>query len=121
MASEAIAEIDDSGMGATRRAILAEVQTGNDLTFRQLSIVLVVYTTAEPQTVSGLAQALSVSKPVVTRAFDRLEALKLTRRRHNPRDGRSIIAQLTPEGATMMNRLKASLAAAVGEAAFPSR
>lgn len=121
MSSEPISATNIALARALRKAIATEVRIGKDLTFRQLSILLIVHTVPKPQTVRGLAQTLSVSKPVVTRAFDRLEELNLMRRQVDLMDRRSVIAQRTPKGAAMVDRLKVSLATAMGEAAVPSQ
>ena len=85
-----------------------------DLTMRQLAILLVVYRTSEPQTVRGMAAHLSISKPSVTRALDRLGKSDLTLRRADPRGLRSVIVGRTAAGDAMVQRLKDALA----EAAF---
>jgi DNA-binding MarR family transcriptional regulator len=65
----------------------------------------------DPQTVRGLARHLDVSKPAITRAFDRLSELGLMRRKVDPLDRRSVVAARTEAGQAMVARLKASLAA----------
>ena len=93
-----------------RGAILAEVRADEDITLRQLAVVLAVYLSDEPQTVGSLAEHLDVGKPAITRALDRLSGLDLVQRTANPADGRSVLAQRTPAGSVMMERLKASMA-----------
>jgi len=78
---------------------------GADMTARQTAVLLAVYLQDEPQTVRGLAAALRVSKPAVTRAIDRLAALELVVRRDDPRDGRSILLQRTAAGMGYMREL----------------
>lgn len=85
-----------------------------DLNMRQLAILLVVYQTPEMQTVRGLAAHLSVNKPAVTRALDRLEEFDLAHRKVDPRDRRSVVVERTATGDAMVQRLKDALA----EAAF---
>ena len=51
-----------------------------DLTNRQMALLMVVYLSPGPHTVRGLARALNVSKPVVTRALNRLGGLGYLRR-----------------------------------------
>jgi DNA-binding MarR family transcriptional regulator len=102
----------DALLPILRETILAEVRTGQDLTLRHVAIVLTVYLTDEPQTVRGLAKDLGASKPAITRGLDRLGELDLVRRKRDPMDLRSVIAQRTPAGAAMMQRLKARMAAA---------
>ena len=102
----------DALLPILRETILAEVRAGEDLTLRQIAVVLTVYLTDEPQTVRGLAKHLGVSKPAITHGLDRLGELDLVRRKRDPMDLRSVIAQRTPAGAAMMERLKARMAAA---------
>jgi DNA-binding MarR family transcriptional regulator len=103
----------DAHLSILRETILGEVRTDQaDLSLRQLAVTLTVYLTDEPQTVRGLAQHLAVSKPAITRGLDRLEELDLVRRIPDPKDGRSVIAQRTSNGAAMMERLKALMMAA---------
>jgi DNA-binding MarR family transcriptional regulator len=52
-----------------------------------------------------------VSKPAITRAFDRLSESGLMRRKVEPRDRRSVVAVRTEAGQALVARLKASLAA----------
>jgi DNA-binding MarR family transcriptional regulator len=63
-----------------RAAVVGEVRTGNDLTLRQMAVVLIVYLTDDPQTVRGLAQHLKVSRSVITNVLNRLSKLGLVRR-----------------------------------------
>ena len=77
-----------------------------DLTARQLAIFLKIY--LEPgtaQTVRGLAAALNVSKPAITRALDRLEELALAKREADRNDRRSVIAGRTATGSAYLRTL----------------
>ncbi len=73
-----------------------------DLTNRQMALLMVVYLDEGPHTVRGLAQALNVSKPVVTRALNRLGALGYLRRQRDDTDKRNIFVARTPKGATFL-------------------
>ena len=67
---------------------------GPDFSARQLSVLLKVY--LEPgteHTVRGLAAALNVSKPAITRALDRLQDFDFTKRETEASDRRSIVVQ----------------------------
>ena len=79
-------------------------------------MLLKVYLDDEPQTVRGLAKCLQVGTPPITRASDRLEEMDLLRRKVDPADRRSVIAQRTPKGAAMVERLRARMAAATAAA-----
>lgn len=73
-----------------------------DLTNRQMALLLVVYLLPGPHTVRGLAQNLNVSKPVVTRALNRLGALGYLRRQRDDSDKRNIFVAQTSEGANFL-------------------
>jgi DNA-binding MarR family transcriptional regulator len=101
----------DALLHKLRAAVVGEVHTDNDLTLRQMAVALTLYLSDNPQTVRGLARHLQVSKPAVTRAFDRLSEVGLMRRKVDPLDRRSVVAVRTEAGQAMVARLKASLAA----------
>ena len=86
---------------------------GPDLTARQFSVFLTVYFYEGPHTVRGLAAALNVSKPAITRSIDRLEGFDFARRKPDPKDRRSVLVQRTVKGATLLREIHAI----VGEAA----
>ncbi|WP_184055254.1 MarR family transcriptional regulator [Sphingomonas aerophila] len=84
-------------------ALVDYVRSGEpDLTNRQMALLLVVYLSPGPHTVRGLARALNVSKPVVTRALNRLGALGYLRRQRDDADKRNIFVARTPEGADFL-------------------
>ena len=89
---------------------------GPDLTARQLAVFLTCYLDDEAQTVRGLAAKLNVSKPAITRALDRLSEFDLVRRKTDPLDRRSVLAQRTATGMAFLYDLKKILAEAGGEA-----
>lgn len=69
-----------------------------DLTNRQMALLLLVYLKPGPHTVRGLARALNVSKPVITRALNRLGGLGYLRRQRDDKDKRNIFVARTEEG-----------------------
>jgi DNA-binding MarR family transcriptional regulator len=73
-----------------------------DLTNRQMALLMVVYLRPGPHTVRGLARCLNVSKPVVTRALNRLGALGYLRRQRDDSDKRNIFVAPTSEGAEFL-------------------
>src|ERR1700712_209571 len=80
------------------------VRSGSpDLTNRQMALLMLVYLTPGPHTVRGLAKGLSVSKPVVTRALNRLGALGYLRRQRDEMDRRNIFVAKTDEGADFLD------------------
>jgi DNA-binding MarR family transcriptional regulator len=100
-----------------RAAVVGEVGTGNDLTLRQMAVVLIVYLTDDPQTVHGLAQHFRMSRTAVSYTLNRLSKLGLVRRRVDRADRRSVLTVRTEAGQAMVARLKASLAAKAEDAA----
>ena len=84
-------------------ALVDYVRSGEpDLTNRQMALLLLVYLNPGPHTVRGLARALNVSKPVVTRALNRLGALGYLRRQRDDSDKRNIFVARTSEGAEFL-------------------
>lgn len=73
-----------------------------DLTNRQMALLLFVYLNPGPHTVRGLARALNVSKPVITRALNRLGGLGYLRRERDDSDRRNIYVARTTEGANFL-------------------
>ena len=76
-----------------------------DLSARQLSILLTVYLEPPPHTVRGLAARLHVTKPAVTRALDTLGGMRLLSRKRGESDKRNVIITRTVEGALYLERL----------------
>ena len=76
-----------------------------DLTARQLAVLLTVYLEPPPHTVRGLAAKLGVTKPVVTRALDTMGRLGLVSRRRDETDRRNVLVQRTLDGALAVERL----------------
>jgi len=61
--------------------------------------MLSVYLGEGPHTVRGLALALKISKPAVSRALDRLGELGYIRRQRDDLDRRNVLVQKTSDGA----------------------
>lgn len=92
--------IDGPPLTRWMNTLVDYVRSGEpDLTNRQMALLLVVYLSPGPHTVRGLARALNVSKPVVTRALNRLGALGYLRRQRDDTDKRNIFIARTTEGA----------------------
>jgi DNA-binding MarR family transcriptional regulator len=93
-----------------------------DFTARQLTVFLKVYLeTGTEHTVRGLAEALNVSKPAITRALDRLEEADFAKREKDPKDARSVIARKTPKGSSYLSTLSGYLNAASKQAATQTK
>lgn len=82
----------------------------DDLTIRQLAILLIIYGDDEKPTVRGLASQLRISRPAVSRVLDRLCGKGLARRMTDPRDRRSILVRRTPHGSRRLLHLQSLMA-----------
>ena len=95
----AVALQSDNALGEWMRTLVDYVRSGEpDLTNRQMALLLLVYLKPGPHTVRGLAAMLNVSKPVVTRALNRLGTLGYLRRQRDDSDKRNIFVARTSEG-----------------------
>jgi DNA-binding MarR family transcriptional regulator len=93
----------DTNLAEWMTTLVGYVRSGQpDLTNRQMALLLLVYLTAGPHTVRGLAQSLGVSKPVVTRALNTLGALGYLRRERDETDRRNIFIAATDKGAKFL-------------------
>jgi DNA-binding MarR family transcriptional regulator len=75
-----------------------------------MALLMLVYQTAGPHTVRGLAATLGVSKPVVTRALNTLGALGYLRRERDQDDRRNVFVVRTSDGANFLEGFKHYLA-----------
>ncbi len=73
-----------------------------DLSARQMALLLSVYMGEGPHTVRGLAQALRISKPAISRALDRLGELGYVRRERDDLDRRNVLVRRTQAGAKFL-------------------
>jgi len=104
----------DNTIPALRRFVSACVASDQpDLTQRQLAVLLAIHVEAEPWTVRGLAAALNVHKPAITRAMDRLAELGFARRQFDPSDRRSVLLCRTLRGARFVGELRAKMQSAL--------
>lgn len=91
-------------LGQWMRTLVDYVRSGKpDLTNRQMALMMTVYIGQGPHTVRGLAEALHVSKPVITRALNKLSALGYLRRERDAADRRNIFITRTPKGAEFLD------------------
>jgi DNA-binding MarR family transcriptional regulator len=74
-----------------------------DLTNRQMALLMLVHMAPGPHTVRGLAHTLGVSKPVITRALNRLGALGYLARQRDEHDRRNIFVAKTTAGADFLD------------------
>ena len=91
--------VDDAKIDTLRNILLALVRRdGRDLTARQLTAFLSVYTSDSVHTVSTLADEMNISRPGVTRVMDRLVQFDLMAREEDREDRRRVLARRTARG-----------------------
>ncbi|BAV66254.1 MarR family winged helix-turn-helix transcriptional regulator [Sphingobium cloacae] len=91
-------------LGQWMQTLVDYVRSGKpDLTNRQMALMMTVYIDSGPHTVRGLAEVLNVSKPVITRALNKLSALGYVRRERDAADRRNIFIVRTPKGAEFLD------------------
>ncbi|SDQ95071.1 DNA-binding transcriptional regulator, MarR family [Thermostaphylospora chromogena] len=84
-----------------------------DLTFaRYEALVLLTFSKTGALPLSKIGERLMVHPTSVTNTVDRLERAGLVRRMRNPRDGRGVLAEITPEGRALVRRATDDLMAA---------
>lgn len=114
-----MSEIEISSGDALRlwhKVSLALVLDGKqDLSQRQLAILLVIYMEKPPHTVRGLAARLNVTKPVITRALDTMGRMKLVQRRRDENDRRNVVIGRTLEGSLYLEQLADLVSEKAGE------
>jgi DNA-binding MarR family transcriptional regulator len=87
-----------------------------------MALMLSVYLGEGPHTVRGLAQALRISKPAVSRALDRLGELGYVRRQRDDLDRRNVLVQRTSNGAEFLTAFGSLIDEARGHiAGLPAR
>lgn len=85
-----------------------------DLTFARYEVLMLLFFSRRGELPVGrIGERLQVHPASVTNAVDRLEADGLVERRPNPRDGRSVLAAIRPEGERVARRASAVLNAEV--------
>lgn len=93
-----------------RRVTVTTVRSdAPDLTARQLAVLMTVRLQPAPHTVRGLAAALNVGKPAITRALDTLSRLGFVQRRRDPKDGRNVFVERTEKGDAFLEQLSATI------------
>jgi DNA-binding MarR family transcriptional regulator len=106
-APQELAQIERLGLkplSQWMKTLVDYVRSGKpDLTNRQMALMMTVYIDKGPHTVRGLAEALHVSKPVITRALNKLSALGYLRRERDAADRRNIFITRTSKGAEFLD------------------
>ena len=96
----------DPMLHVLRDCMVSQVaKAGLDLTQRQQAVMLVCMVDRRSQTVRGLSTTLSVSKPAISRALDRLEKEGMVARKADPDDRRSVTVEMTRKGVATMRQI----------------
>jgi len=104
-----------------RTAMVSAVRSDEpDLTTRQLAVLMTVTLGAPPHTVRGLASALRIAKPAVTRAVDALERHGLAVRMEDEDDARSVLIMRTARGQMYLATLAAAIMQRATDLAAPA-
>ena len=105
----------DGRLSGWMRTLIHYVRSGEpDLTNRQMALLMLIYLTPGPHTVRGIASALGVSKPVVTRALNTLGSLGYLRRERDQDDRRNIFVVRTKDGTQFLENFRRYLRASDG-------
>jgi DNA-binding MarR family transcriptional regulator len=80
------------------------VREGYDFTDRQKCVLFAVKDT--PQTVRGMAEELSLPKPAISRAVDRLVNFGYVGRKEEPHDRRSVMVFITEAGRRLIQLIE---------------
>lgn len=81
------------------------IEKDQDLSTRQLGIMLTVYLTPPPHTVKNLSERLMISKPAVCRAIDTLSKDGFIKRKKDENDSRIVLVQRTVKGSVYLSEL----------------
>ena len=101
-----VTRIDAGLLNQLSSFVTSYVRSGlPDLTNRQMAILLTVCTHKGPHTVRGLASILDVSKPVITRALNKLAQLGYLRRQRDTMDKRNVFVAPTKKGAQFLEKI----------------
>jgi DNA-binding MarR family transcriptional regulator len=102
--------VAEQALKSWMNTLIRYVRSGQpDLTNRQMALMLMVYLTPGPHTVRGLAQALGVSKPVITRALNTLGSLGYLRRVRDESDRRNVFVARTTTGQEFLEGFESNL------------
>jgi DNA-binding MarR family transcriptional regulator len=97
---------DDPLLFWLRQVIVGMVGAdSNDLTMRQLAVLLLSHTADSPLSVTNLSSMLNIQKPAVTRALYALSEATLVSRSPDPLHRGSSLIQATRSGHALCRRL----------------
>ncbi len=86
-----------------------------DLTARQMALLLTVYLEAETFAIKDIAARLGISKPAVCRAVDTLSQIGFLRRIRDEQDRRNVYIERTSEGADFLKNLGETMMQSLGQ------
>lgn len=87
-------------------------QDGPDLSARQMAVLMHVYLDEGPHTVRGLSETLSISKPAISRALDRLVDLGFVKRAKDIQDRRNVLVRRTVRGSVFLSKFAGMIVSA---------
>jgi DNA-binding MarR family transcriptional regulator len=87
----------------------------DELSMRQMAILLKIYIDAPPHSVKTLSEQLNIPKAAVSRAIDSLSAKSLVKRERSKHDKRCVILHRTLSGMTCLGTLADAITKASGE------
>lgn len=90
-----------------RKAFLNIVRdpVAGDFTARQICVMTELLNAPQGRTVRDMAEAMSVTKPAITRATDKLSILGWVKRKEDPVDRRSVFLVLQPAGKKFLDSI----------------
>lgn len=97
----------DAALLRLRAAFLSMVTAKglDDLSMRQLAVLLTLHRATTAITVRGLAVDLKVLKPTITKAMNRLVLNRLAQRTPDSADRRSVLLEITDAGAKLADSM----------------
>jgi DNA-binding MarR family transcriptional regulator len=105
-ASERVAELPSRlRLAITRMARRLRQEAGSDLGPSQLAALATIERHG-PLSPSEVAERERIKRPTVTRILGRLEEAGLVARVRDPADGRGAIVSISPDGRTLLRRLR---------------
>jgi DNA-binding MarR family transcriptional regulator len=91
----------------------------DDLSMRQLAMLLILRRATTGVTVRQLSADLNVFKANISQNMDRLALFGLAQRKPDPADKRSVLLEITDQGAALVDRMTAAMGEAASAQAEP--
>lgn len=103
MAASASASRALSALGFWHAATRRMLTLPQDLSSRQMAVLLSVYLEPGPHSIKSLSEQLGISKPAICRAIDALEQAKFIKRQRDKADQRNVSLQRTVKGSVFLS------------------